>query len=76
MRDSNLDFTIARLGECDIPSPMTGVRFVRDDESVLYHVSLQEVKTWLGKGVEPPAMETARPWRTLFFDPKRLPAGS
>src|SRR6476659_2923948 len=75
MRDNDLDFTIARLGECDIPSPMYGVRFVRDDERVLYHVSLQELKTWLGKGVEPPAMETAGPRRTLFFDPTKVSCG-
>ena len=29
MRDDELDFTIARLGECRIPSPMSGVRFTR-----------------------------------------------
>jgi 6-phosphofructokinase 1 len=75
MRDNDLDFTIARLGECDIPSPMSGVRFVRDDERVLCHVSLQELKTWLGKGVEPPAMETAGPRRTLFFDPTTVACG-
>jgi 6-phosphofructokinase 1 len=75
MRDNDLDFTIARLGECDIPSPMSGVRFVRDDERVLCHVSLQELKTWLGKGVEPPAMETAGPRRTLFFDPAKVACG-
>jgi 6-phosphofructokinase 1 len=35
MRDDELDFTIARLGECSIPSPMSGVRFTRDEERVL-----------------------------------------
>ena len=28
MRDDDLDFTIARLGECRVPSPMSGIRFI------------------------------------------------
>ena len=47
MRDNDLDFTIARLGECRIPSPMSGVRFTRDDERVLYHSTLEEMQAWL-----------------------------
>ena len=35
-----LDFTIARLGDCRFPSPMSGVRFVSDDERVLYPSTL------------------------------------
>jgi hypothetical protein len=27
MGNSDLDFTIAQLGECRIPSPLSGVRF-------------------------------------------------
>lgn len=75
MGNSDLDFTIARLGECGIPSPMSGVRFVDDDERVLYHVSLREIKAWLDKATEPPAMETAGPRRMLFFDPTKLACG-
>jgi 6-phosphofructokinase 1 len=75
MGNSDLDFTIARLGESGIPSPMSGVRFVDDDERVLYHVSFHEMKGWLDKGAEPPAMETAGPRRTLFFDPTKLACG-
>src|SRR4029453_4886330 len=66
---------IERLGECGIPSAMSGVRFVSDDERVLYHASLQEVKACLAKGIEPPSMETAGPRRTLFFDPVKLACG-
>ena len=36
-----LDFTIPRLGECRVPSPMTSVQFVRDDEGVLASGHLQ-----------------------------------
>jgi hypothetical protein len=49
MRDRDLDFTIERLGECRVPSPMSGVRFTRDDERVLYHARLEDMKAWLDK---------------------------
>jgi hypothetical protein len=32
--DGDLDFTIARLGECRYPSPLSGDRFTRDDQRV------------------------------------------
>ncbi|HET7291238.1 MAG TPA: ATP-dependent 6-phosphofructokinase [Vicinamibacteria bacterium] len=71
----DLDFTIARLGECRVKSPMSGVRFTRDDQRVLYHAELEHVKAWLGRGLEPPAMEAAGPREKLFFDPLRLACG-
>ena len=75
MRDDDLDFTIARLGECRIPSPMSGVRFTRDEERVLYHSTLEGINAWLGKGAAPPAMESAGPRQMLFFDPAKLACG-
>jgi 6-phosphofructokinase 1 len=75
MPDPVLDFTIARLGECRIPSPMSGVRFVPDDERVLYHATLAELTPWLEKGADPPAMESAGPRQMLYFDPKGLACG-
>ena len=50
MADADLDFTVARLGECRIPSPMQGVRFTADDEHVLYHARLEDLKPWLDRG--------------------------
>ena len=50
MRDNDLDFTIARLGECRIPSPMSGVRFTSDEERVLYHSTLERLKRLAGQG--------------------------
>ena len=70
MRDTDLDFTIATL-----PSPMSGVRFTRGEERVLYHSTLAEMKPWLDKGAAPPAMEAAGPRRNLFFDPATLACG-
>jgi 6-phosphofructokinase 1 len=75
MRDDELDFTIARLGECRIPSPMSGVWFTRDEERVLYHSTLEGINVWLGKGAAPPAMESAGPRQMLFFDPAKLACG-
>jgi 6-phosphofructokinase 1 len=72
---TDLDFTITQLGACRFPSPMSGVRFIRDDERVLYHVSFDEIQGWLGNGLAPPAMETAGPRRRLFFDPPKLACG-
>jgi len=75
MRDNDLDFTIATLGECRIPSPMSGVRFTSDEERVLYHATLERLNACLDTGAAPPAMESAGPRRMLFFDPAKLACG-
>jgi len=75
MREPDLDFTISRLGECRIPSPMSGVRFTGDDERVLYHATLAEMQPWLERGEEPPSMEAAGAREQLFFDPSTLGCG-
>jgi 6-phosphofructokinase 1 len=54
MSVSDLDFTIERLGECRIQSPMAGVRFTSDGERVLYHSRLEDLKVWLDAGADPP----------------------
>jgi 6-phosphofructokinase 1 len=75
MRDNGPDFTIARLGECRIPSPMSGIRFTRDEERVLYHSTLEGITPWLAAGAVPPTMETAGPRQMLYFDPATLACG-
>jgi 6-phosphofructokinase 1 len=75
MRDNDLDFTIARLGECRIQSPLSGGRFTREDERVLYHSTLERIHPWLGRGGVPPALESAGPRQMLFFDPAGLACG-
>ena len=69
MPDLDLDFSIPRLGECRVRSPLKGVRFVRDDERVLYHVRLEDLRPWLAGRADPPSMEVAGPRESLFFDP-------
>ena len=75
MSQGELDFTIARLGACRVPSPMAGVRFTRDEERVLYHARLEDLKPWMVRGADPPAMEAAGPRERIFFDPARVAAG-
>ena len=71
----NLDFTIQRLGECHTPSPLTGVRFIRDDDRVVYHTSIADLEPWIRRRECPPAMEAAGPREKLFFDPSQLSCG-
>lgn len=75
MEESNLDFEVARLGECRIPSPMSGVHFVDTDEAVLYHSNLGPIKARLDAGNKPPSFEIAGPRRQIYFDPSKLKAG-
>ena len=71
----SLDFTIARLGDCLVASPMTGVRFVTDDERVLYPSSLHDLRHFQALGGECPAMEYGGPRERLFFDPAQVACG-
>jgi 6-phosphofructokinase 1 len=70
-----LDFTIPKLGERRFPSPLSGVRFVHDDEKVLFHTQLADVQACLRSGLQLPAMEVAGPREALFFDPSQLTCG-
>jgi 6-phosphofructokinase 1 len=75
MSDTELDFTVARIGECRTPSPMRGARFTHDDERVLYHARLEDMKPWIDKRIDPPAMEVAGPREKICFDPSELACG-
>jgi 6-phosphofructokinase 1 len=71
----DLDLTIARLGECRIPSPMSTDQFLTDKDHVLYHQNLDEIKKFLASGDEPPRFEMAGPREKLYFDPSKLKCG-
>ncbi|MEW6441190.1 MAG: ATP-dependent 6-phosphofructokinase [bacterium] len=73
--DGNLDFTIPRLGQCSMPSPLAGARFTGDDERVLYHRCFKDMKAFLDRGADPPGMEAAGPREQIFFDPPKLACG-
>ena len=55
MKEIDLNFAISRLGEGQINSPITGVRFVNDEEHVLYQSDLRAIKGYLEAGKEPPS---------------------
>ena len=75
MTDIDLDFTISRLGECRIPSPMSTDQFVGDHENMLYHDSLEEITAFLDAGKKPPRFELAGPREKIYFDPSKLKCG-
>ena len=75
MPDLTLDFSIDRLGDCRIPSPMPGIGFVSDEEHILYHNHMSDIQRFLDAGETPPFMEVAGPREQIFFDPSRLKTG-
>jgi 6-phosphofructokinase 1 len=75
MMTQELNFSVPRLGECKVPSPMTGVRFVGEAEHVLYESDLGSIKKVLAAGQEPPCFEVAGPREKIFFDPSNLSCG-
>ena len=74
MRD-DLNFSVPRLGECKVPSPMTGTRFVKETEHILYDSELDSIKKALAAGREPPCFELGGPREKIFFDPSNLSCG-
>ena len=69
------DFMIQRLGDCTVPSPMSGVRFTSDEEHILLHSDLGVIRRYLDAGNEPPKFEAAGPREKIFFDPSKLACG-
>ena len=75
MENDHLDFNIPRLGQCKVPSPMSGIPFISEDEQVLYNSTLKRVEAWFKEGKTPPAFELAGPRDKVFFDPSKLKCG-
>jgi 6-phosphofructokinase 1 len=69
------DFTVMNIGECKIPSPMSDVRFVNDDDRIIYHSDIREIRRYIALGKEPPHFEEAGPRKKIFFDPACLACG-
>lgn len=72
---SDLKLSIPKLGECRIPSPMSRIKFVTDEDCVTYHADLREIKAILNAGKEPPTFEIAGPRERIYFDPSKLKCG-
>ena len=75
MEDAELIHEVSKLGECRIPSPLAGIQFVSDEEHVLYHSNLKEIKPFLDAGKRPPYFEMAGPREKIYFDPSKLKCG-
>ena len=75
MESMNLDLNIAKLGECKFTSPLEGFDFVRDDEHILYHDEIAEIKSFWEADMEPPGFEAAGPREKIFFNPSNLKCG-
>lgn len=75
MHKGETDFTVTKLGECRIPSPMVGMKFVPDDERIIHPTGLRDLVPYFQACQEPPTMELAGPRERIFFDPANLKAG-
>lgn len=69
------DFTIDRLGDCTVDSPMVGVSFTGDDEMVLCSSTVRDLQLYLDNGEQPPAFEMAGPRQKILFDPQVVNCG-
>jgi 6-phosphofructokinase 1 len=69
------DFKVPHLGECKVDSPMNGFRFTENNEHILYHSNLADIKQYIENGSEPPSFEAAGPREKIFFDPSNLACG-
>ncbi len=68
-------FEIAQLGESRHVSPLADYGFIREDDRILYHTELREVKAYLDAGHEPPTFERAGARSRIYFDPRQVKAG-
>jgi len=75
MMPDELDFKIVRLGEGRIPSSLNGVCFVKNEERVLFHSSLNDAKEYFEGGRPVPSFERAGPREKIYFDPSKLKCG-
>jgi 6-phosphofructokinase 1 len=75
MIEDNLDLEIERLGECKIPSPVSVGHFTKDNDNVLFRVTLPDIEAYLASGRRPPAFEQAGPREKIYFDPSKLKCG-
>src|SRR5262245_35226922 len=70
-----LNFRVPRLGEGAILSPLTGIRFVRESERILYDSDVDRIKAMLAAGDEPWSFEAGGPRERIFFEASTLSCG-
>ncbi|MBN1222332.1 MAG: ATP-dependent 6-phosphofructokinase [Candidatus Aminicenantes bacterium] len=75
MMQNNLDLNIENLGECRIPSPLSGIPFVTEEEDVLFHSHFKDIEHFRRARKVPPQFEMAGPREKIYFDPSKLKCG-
>jgi len=68
-------FEITQLGESRHVSPLADYGFIREDDRILYHTELRDVRAYLDAGKEPPTFERAGARSRIYFDPRHVRAG-
>ena len=66
---SRNDFKIQTLGKCTIPSPISDMTFVSDDETVCYYNECRQIEEFIRKGEAIPAFEKAGPRQMIWHNP-------
>jgi 6-phosphofructokinase 1 len=69
------DFRTDDLGECTITSPLRATRFMDTSRPLLFRTDIDELRTQIQAGVDPPAFELAGPRQKIYFDPGTLRCG-
>jgi 6-phosphofructokinase 1 len=75
----NLDFSIKRLGECKIDSPLNlssiigdnKTNYVEDSSKIIYNIDLNHITECFKNSLEPLSFEMAGPRKKIFFDPSK-----
>lgn len=77
------DFLVTSLGKGNVSSPLQQshrpnspvYKFVKDDERILYDVSLDNFRKCMDTGKAPVSFEKAGPRETIFFEPAKTKVG-
>ena len=63
------DFIVSKLGEANLPSPVTGQAFTADGETVCYETDAKKIAKYVLAGEDIPAFERAGAREKIFHDP-------
>ena len=75
METEQFNFKVETLGPCHIDTPMAGVQFTEDHETILLHADFGDMEPYLKQGLTPPVFESAGPRRKIYHDPSKLKCG-
>ena len=75
MDNQDLNLMISKLGEARIPSPMFQVKFVSDEDDLIYHSKRRQIEALVEQGKRLPSFEMAGAREKIYFDPSKLKCG-